>query len=316
MKKYELKNDVISILVVPEVGGLITSIKYLPTQSEILYKHREPLPFSEWKEDFPRVDGIHSFFSGGWFEVIPNAGYATEYAGEKWGLHGESPYLPWEAKFDEPFTIEMSVKLRRYPLALWKQISLVNNSIIVKESLRNESPIDLYFSWLHHPTFGGDLLSEHTTLELDADLIEVDKELGLKYTELEPGFKGKWPYAKARDGNMVDLTKYPSRGVKNTNDLVYVPKVRSGHFRIENKKARICVEGKWDKNVFPTLWIWRALGGGAESPWFGTIYATSVEITTSWPASGLAEQVKRGTAAKILAKEEIKTELRFFVKDF
>jgi hypothetical protein len=317
MRQIKLKNEYVSLTVLPEVGGLITSLKYVPKGIELLYKHREPRPFYEWREDYPRLDGVHSFFTGGWFEVLPNAGYATEYAGEKWGLHGETPYLPWEVELNgrEENTIGLVVALRRYPLKLARKISLENNNIVFKEVIYNLAPVELYFSWLHHPTFGGEFVDEHLRLEIEPVEFVVDRELGLKYSELDLGYRGIWPYAKTRDDRMLDLRTYPKRGLNNTNDLIYLPRVRDGIFKLTNDALGLTFEAHWDPKVFPTLWIWRALGGGPEGPWYGTIYATSVEITTSWPATGLADQVSGGTAAKIGPNQSISTELRFAIME-
>jgi len=312
-----LNNDTLHISILPEIGGIIWSVKY--NGYELMYHHYKELELPwRFKEDFPREDSLHTLFIGGWFEVLPNVGYKTNLLGVSWGLHGETPYLPWKVEYDEekdPNSILLIVQLKRYPIKLYRRISLNRNEILLREKVVNLAPIDLYFSWLHHPTFGGDLLDDSTIIELSNNTeIEVDKYLGLKYSQFEAGFRGEWPIAKGKDSKIYDLSRYPPKGSQNTNDLIYVPKMKRGWFKIINEKRKITFEAEYENSLFKSLWIWRPVGGGPEDPWYGTIYATSLEITTSWPATGLSEQVKLGTAEVIKANSKIETVLKFTIK--
>jgi hypothetical protein len=313
LRLCELSSEELSVSVIPQFGGLIWSIEDVSTGTQFLYHHyKEPRPFSSYLEDFPRTDPIHTFFVGGWFEVLPNAGYSTNFAGTSWGLHGETVYIPWEVQFDEerdPLSLLTLAKLNRYPMKLYRRLSVRGRELIISERLVNLSPVDLKFSWLHHPTFGGNFLDENVRIEVEETEIVVDNYLNLKYGELEPGYRGKWPRARTKDGRVVDLSSLPRRGTQNTNDVVYIPKVNRGKFRIENLKKGVEIEFDYDPSIFPSLWIWRPIGGGPEDPWYGTIYATSLEITTSWPATGLAHQIEMGTASTLRANSSISTQI-------
>ena len=302
----------LEVSVIPELGGLIWSIRY--GGFEMLYHHRVPEPIEHFREGLMPEDFYNVLFFGGWFEVIPNAGYASRYGGVSFGLHDEAPYLPWRVEYDEEvdeYSILMIAELRKYPLKLYRRIRLINsNEVLIKERLINLSGQVLKFSWLHHPNFGGDLLSEHTVLELPKGTeVEVDKYLNGESSILEPGYRGLFPMVKSKSGGMVDLSRFP-RDI-NTNDLVYVPNVKGNWFKLINEDLGIRLEVNWDSSVFRSMWIWRPLGGGFNYPWFGRIYATAVEPTTSWPATGLAEQAKNGTAYEIQGNDQINTWIKF-----
>ena len=259
-------------------------------------------------------------FVGGYYEILPNAGYLSTYKGARFGLHDETPYLPWKVEFDEerdPESLLLIVSLIKFPLKLYKRITLRDGVIDIDERLVNKSPTaTLPFSWLHHPTFGVGIIDGNAELELPASTtIEVDSYLQSETVCLEPGYKGKWPLAMEKGGKPVDLSRFPERGTKNCDDLVYVPSIADGKFSIRNKQKGISLQASWDKDVFGSLWLWRAFGGGNAYPWFGNVYCTAVEITTSIPATGLADQVKLGTAKWIGPNEEIRTSLKFEVNE-
>ena len=309
LRVVKVSRGELEVSVIPELGGLIWSIKF--GGLELLYHHRDPEPIEHFREGLTPENFYDIVFFGGWFEAIPNAGSASRYGGVSFGLHDEAPYLPWKVEYDEEvdeYSILMIVELRKYPLKLYRRIKLTNgNEVLIKERLINLSNQSLKFSWLHHPNFGGNLLSEHAVLELPKGTeVEVDKHLNTS-SILEPGYKGLFPMVKSKNGEMVDLSRFP-RDIA-TEDLIYVPSVKDNWFRLINEDLGIRLEVNWDSSVFRSMWIWRPLNS-PNYPWFGRIYAIAIEPATSWPATGLAEQVKNGTAYEIQGNGQINTWVR------
>ncbi len=308
-----LENEKLRLILHPNRGGLISSILLKQKNLEYLLQGSAVLNTPDITA-FPSGDPIHTSFRGGYFEVLPNAGYANNYSNVTWALHSETPYIPWEVQFDEQNnenSILCVARLRRYPMILHRRITLEGNKILMKEQVQNVSKVPLKFSWLHHPTFGGDLLDESTELNLPEGKIISDNYLGLEETETVPGAIGTWPLIKSKKGKPADLSRYPARGTTNTNDLIYFPDMNETWFRLYNHDKKFGIECEWDKNVFPTVWIWRCLGGGSKDPWYGRQYATSVEITSSWPVTGISKQVENGTALSLGGNESISTFLNY-----
>ncbi|MCL5989016.1 MAG: aldose 1-epimerase [Candidatus Thermoplasmatota archaeon] len=311
-----LSSENISLTLIPELGGVISSIKFLPNGTEMLARIRD-----ERSPEISRLGRtadnlLDLLFIGGYYEILPNAGYITEYNGIEFGLHDETPYIPWKLEYDEerdPNSILLIVSLIKYPLKLFRRITLRDNTIVFDERLVNLSPTStLPFSWLHHPTFGEEFIGEDSILELPENTqLEVDSFLESDSTCLRAGYKGNWPSAMQKNGKLEDLSRFPSRGSRNCDDLVYVPVVREGTFTIRNNKKRIALRATWDKEIFGAIWLWRPFGGGNGYPWFGRVYCAAVEIATSTPVSGLGDQVKLGTAKWIHPNEEIKTTLKY-----
>ncbi|MCL5252714.1 MAG: aldose 1-epimerase [Candidatus Thermoplasmatota archaeon] len=312
-----LRSDDLQITIIPELGGVIWSIKHLRTDREFLSQVREPRPLSYYRDLYPTKNLLDICLIGGWYEVLPNVGYYSQYNGAEFGLHEETAYLPWKLEYDEsanPDTISMKVQLTKYPLEIVKRIRLRDEHITIEEKLLNKSDEELKFAWLHHPTFGGDMLDDGTELIIEDCEFEIDSYLPTTNASLEPGYRGLWPHGKNKSKEDVDLSKYPGKGDTNCDDLIYIPKMKSGKFLIQNNRKKMTFSARWDKDIFPTLWIWRALGGGNGYPWYGSIYATAIEISTSYPATGLADQCRMGTASTISGRKELKTVFEFEAK--
>lgn len=317
MKVIFLDSDELSLSIIPEHGGVINSLKLVKEGTELLAQIRKPQPPSTYREGKAADNLLDLMLVGGWYEVLPNAGYVSDHLGTTFGLHDETPYLPWRAEYDsdrDPASVFLSVSLKKVPLTLSKRITVYGSDIILEEKITNHSSVRLPVSWLHHPMFGGGFIDEFASLELPDCNLEVDTSLPTTYSSLQPGFSGKWPYAKDKSGNDVNLSTFPRKGSINCDDLVYVPEVSEGRFKMINTRKGISFEALWDKEIFGSLWIWRPLGGGAGYPWFGRIYGTAVEITTSWPASGIAEQERLGTAFHLEPEAVTETKLTFRVR--
>ena len=183
-----LENEKIRLILHPNRGGLISSILLKEKNYEYLLQGSGILNTPDILA-FPAADPIHTSFRGGYFEVLPNAGYANNYSNVTWALHSETPYVPWEVQFDEQNnenSILCIARLRRYPMILYRRITLEGDRILMKEKVQNISNLSLRFSWLHHPTFGGDLLNESAELNLPKGKIISDNYLGLEETETAP----------------------------------------------------------------------------------------------------------------------------------
>ncbi len=304
--RFILNNDIISLTIVPEIGDIIKSIKYLPENFEYLYNHYRPLKkYYEIAGGSYNEDLLNSMFSGGYFDAVPNAGYKCSVNNTTFGLHDETPYIPWDVKEHHEEYISTFTYLYKYPLKIEKDIELKHNKILIKESIENISGEKLPYSWLHHPTFGSNLLSGETIINISDSNIISDSSLGNLNARFKRGYEGKWPFVLDNNGSKVDISKFPDKGKYNTNDLLYLTEVKKPEFSIENNKRKIIF--RYDNNLFKCLWLWLPTGGGPGYPWFGTIYAMAIEMSTSFPASGLYGQINNKTANYIEPYDKIST---------
>lgn len=299
-----------------DLGATISTLTHKKSDVNLLYRHYKDFkPFKSIVDNYPREDSLHTFFGGGYFEALPNAGYTSINANHvKQGLHGELPFIPFECQViqdKDKIEANLTGDFYRYPFRLEKKITIsaaTPAKLDFKEKLINLSPSELHYSWLHHPTFGSPFLDESVEIDVPAAEIKVH-EFGdiIADSTLESGYNGRWPYAKRKDGEMEDLRKYPKVGSQNTVDVVYIPSVKKPTYSIYNRNLGLGVRFDWDKAMFPHLWYWRPIGGGRGDPWFGTIYAMSLEIASSYPATGLDDQVANQTSKTIKAESAVET---------
>ena len=65
---------------------------------------------------------------------------------------------------------------------------------------------------------------------------------------------------------------------------------------------------KWNKKMFPFIWIWRMYGKGfKEAPWWGRVQCMALELCSSFSPIGLTKAIENKTVIKMKPKEEIST---------
>lgn len=314
VKIIEVYNDMIYLQMAPELGGLIWTIYDKTKNVNILGKVRELKSLSYFDGLIKNKDFLDLSFVGGWYDIIPNPGYFNEFGGASYGLHEETPYLPWTAYYDkyEGDKVSMNINLVKVPLSIQKEIRIEKTIITVTETVRNNSSEQIKFGWLHHPFFGEEVINGDTSLKLPPCNIEVDSNIEKNKSILKPNFTGEWPFCETLSGGYADLSKLPDKGKENIEDLVYLSNLERGEAIFQNNLKGFKYKVTWDPNVFKYLWLWRAFGGGSGYPWYGNIYGLGMELASGYP-SGISEQSKRGRVITLEGNKKIKTEIKLFI---
>jgi len=200
-----------------------------------------------------------------------------------------------------------------YPLSInkWLILKQGQKSFTIKEKVTNNSEQDLEFSWLQHVAFGEPFLRPGNLVNLAAKKAVVHTP-EIAGSNLPPGKEFTWPVVTDKEGKEVDLSIIPRKEVRS-HDLVYITNVEDGWYALTNTEKRLGFGIVWDKRVFPHIWFWRPLGGAWNHPWFGRAWAIALEPCTSWPATGLSDQIRKGTAAKIEGGQSIETDINVVV---
>ena len=319
MRTLIMENEYLRIVVLLDKGSDIIEFLYKPLDVDFMW--HSPLGYrnpSMFVETCSRMDGSFlDYYGGGWQDILPNAGGACAHRGAEWGQHGETALIPWrctiEKETSEEVIAHLNTKCYRYPFTIDKWIILRRKEKIltIREKLTNESEQSLEFSWLQHLTFGEPFLSPKCVIDLAAETV-------LTHTQEIPGSilpvkrKFKWPVVEGKHKENIDLSRIPPKNVRS-HDLAYLMDLREGWYGITNTEMKLGFGLIWDKSVYPYIWFWRPLGGAWDYPWFGRAWAIGLEPCTSWPATGLIDQIKEGTAAKINGKSSIETEIKAVV---
>jgi len=314
MRVAFLENDVIRVGVLLDKGADIFEFTFKPQDIDFMWQ--SPI---EMRKPFVATSALpegafHDYFYGGWQEVLPSAGWASEpYLGTYQGLHGEASLLPFEATITEntPETtsLKTGVRLYRSPLALERTMSITRDSatLFIKERLVNESEENFAVMWGHHPALGIPFLNENCVIRVPAKKVEV---LAFHPNGLwEPGGDYDYPMVpNRRTGKLQDISKVLSKDTRSV-DVVFFKELEEGFYTITNQNLKIGFGMAWDKELFKYLWMWQVYGGHNDYPWYGRTYNIALEPFSSYPPAGIQNAIKNGTALVMGPNQVIDTNL-------
>jgi hypothetical protein len=314
MRVAYLENEVVQVGVLLDKGADIFEFTFKPLDLDFLWQ--SPI---ELRKPFVATSALpegafHDYFYGGWQEILPSAGWASEqYMGTYQGLHGEVSLLPFEATIvqDTPDCVSLRTRVRTYrsPLTLERTMSLQRNRsvLFIHERLVNESDGEYAIMWGHHPALGTPFLDENCVLKTPAKSVEV---LAFHPNGLwKPGGDYNYPLVpNLRTGQLEDITLIKSQNTKSV-DVVFFKELEEGWYLINNLKQSVGFGMAWDEKLFRYLWMWQVYGGHNDYPWYGRTYNIALEPFTSYPPAGVQNAIKNGSALILKPNQVIETDM-------
>lgn len=313
MRVAFLENDQIRVGVLLDKGADIFEFTYKPHDLDFLWQ--SPI---ELRKPFVSTSALpegafHDYFYGGWQEVLPSAGWASEpYMGTYQGLHGEVSLLPFEASIVEntPERVSLRTWTRTYrsPLALERTMSLERDkaALFVHERLVNEADCEFAIMWGHHPAVGEPFLDANCVVSVPARKVEV---LAFHANGLwQPGGDYEFPLVpNQRTGELEDITRVRPRAERSV-DVVFFKDLDEGWYGITNEKQNVGFGMAWDHKLFQYLWMWQVYGGHNDYPWYGRTYNVALEPFTSYPPAGVQNAIQNRSAYLMEPGEELETD--------
>lgn len=314
MRVAFLENDLIRVGVLLDKGADIFEFTFKPVDLDFMWQ--SPI---EMRKPFVATSALpegafHDYFYGGWQEVLPSAGWASEpYQGTFQGLHGEVSLLPFEANIteDTPEVVSLRTWVRMYrtPLKLERTLTLHHSksALFIHERLVNESPGEFAIMWGHHPAFGEPFLDEHCVVRAPAKKVEV---LAFHPNGLwEPGGDYEFPMVpNRRTGQLQDITHVLGQSARSV-DVVFFKELSEGCYTLTNEKMDVGFGMAWDVSLFKYLWMWQVYAGHDDYPWYGRTYNCALEPFTSYPPAGIQNAMRNGSAYILMPDEVIETDL-------
>ncbi len=314
MRIAYLENEAIRVGVLLDKGGDVFEYTYKPRDLDFMWQ--SPI---EMRKPFVATSALpegafHDYFYGGWQEILPSAGWASEpYMGVYQGLPGEASLLPVDATVleDVPHRVSLRTRVRLYrsPLTLERTLSLARDkaALFIKERLVNESEGEFAIMWGHHPSLGTPFLNENCVVQAPAKKVEV---LAFHPNGLwEPGGDYDFPMVpNRRTGQLQDITKVLPKDACSV-DVVFFKELAEGWYAITDQKAEVGFGMAWDNSLFKYLWMWQVYGGHNDYPWYGRTYNCALEPFTSYPPAGITTAIKNGSALVMKPAEVIDTDL-------
>jgi hypothetical protein len=314
MRIAYLENETIRVGLLLDKGADVFEYTYKPKDLDFMWQ--SPI---EMRKPFVATSALsegafHDYYFGGWQEILPSAGWASEpYMGTYQGLHGEVSLLPVESAVleDTPESVSMRTRVHLYrsPLTLERTLSLKRDqaSLFVKERLVNESEGEFAIMWGHHPALGMPFLNENCVVQTPAKKVEV---LAFHQNGLwEPGGDYDFPMVpNRRTGQLQDITKVLPKDTRSV-DVVFFKELAEGWYAITDQKTNVGFGMAWDKSLFKYLWMWQVYGGHNDYPWYGRTYNCALEPFSSYPPAGIQNAIKNGSALVMKPAEVIETDL-------
>lgn len=314
LRTVTLENELLRVSVLADKGTDIFEFLYKPQDLDFMWhsfngiKSLNSITVTKQNPGGSFLD----FYEGGWQELFPNINDDCEYMGAHLGMHGEVCLLPWQYSVlvDKPEEIRVKFQVRtvRTPFYLEKELGMRSEdpTLYIRERVINEGCIELQFMWGHHPAFGPLFLDDNC-------VIQVPENVKARTYWVNPGGNSVlpldkefvWPQVIGSDGRQWDVSRVPSPDSKIVQ-MYYLYDLPRGWYMLKNTKRNVGFELKWDKNIFPILWVWGAYGGFEQYPWYGRNYNLALEPWSAVPHN-LAELAKTGKGIRIRPQEEIET---------
>ena len=128
--------------------------------------------------------------------------------------------------------------------------------------------------------------------------MHTQKELSFENQRFAPNSEFSWPMAESVKGELIDVSKMPSRE-SDTADMLYFTDPDDAWYAVTNQRLGIGFGMVWDVKAFPCLWMWQVCRGSYGYPWYGRTYNMALEMVTSPPEHGIDSAVKNQTALLI-----------------
>jgi hypothetical protein len=290
----------LTVDVLPEYGGTVTSIRRTADDLELLHQTPWGLPH----RGLPSMSGTaevqrYDEDPGGWQSIFPNGGDTVTINGADQGFDGEARVSAFEVTELTDTEINMSTRLRRCPIEMTKIINLDGDSVTVTESVRNVSAEDQDVMWASTVRLAAPLISKDTEIECGTALVRPDAAIryDADYDDVTP-----WPRTPGRS-SMINLRYLPAPGSENR--AAYLTDLSESRATITNRAIGCAVTLDWDTDPWPYLWYMLEAGETEGHPWFGSGYFLALSPSSSWPAHGLHDARRISSSAlKLIGGEE------------
>ena len=290
-----LENELLRVVVLPELGAKIWSLVDKRRDRELLWHNPRvaprPAPFGAAYDDW---------FAGGWDELFPNDA-PVEIDGERYPDHGELWSMPWQWSLVEQTRDQVTVALRHSGIVTAthyeKRLTLRSGEPLLRIAahIRNEGPQPLDFLWKLHPAL---TITPDSRIDLPARRVEIDHGFRARLGELAAF---EWPYAALEGGERVDMRRVPPYEARSC-DFYYAVELEDGWCALTDTASRAGFGLAFDKEIFRTVWVFGAYGG-----WRG-LYTTILEPCSGYPYR-LDQAIARGTASRLAPGQDLRTEI-------
>lgn len=275
IERIHLRNDTLEVIVLPEVGAKILSLKSPHTGQEFLWQNPRIAP-----QPYPIEANFDNYWCGGWDDAFPTC-ETCSHNGEVYPNLGELRSVSWFVERHEPASlVRLSAAGPISPIRAEKEIRLTRASVEMTFTISHLGHTPIEFIWGTHPAYS---IFPDSILHIPAREGLVgqsnDPVLGC------PGQSYPWPHLQTAQGSTNMSRVFPAGTLMAGH---YAAKLDDGWYAVESPERRSGVLFEFPLDVCPFLWLWLSYGG-----WRG-YYVAILEPWTSCPVT-LTEAVAANT---------------------
>ena len=296
-----VENELLRVVIIPELGGKIYDIVFKPLWKNILWHNPRISP-----RKVPFGVAFDDVWSGGWDEIFPNDA-ASVLNGEKYPDMGEIWSIPWDYSItnDKPkksITVTISAFSPISTCKIVRALTLneYDSRIFLHYSLQNIGQNQMRFLWKLHPAFA---VNDSCTIIIDGGKTIVDS----RYRQFfEPkSHEYHWPNSTRKGGEPFDVSKVRSQS-DNTCTLHYVTELKEGSVALRNPREKADVVLKFPKEILNCVWLFLPYGG------YRGIYNAVIEPSTSYPYD-LSQAIQEGHYSKLDPNERLDADVELIL---
>lgn len=202
-----LENDLLRLVVIPELGGKIVSLVSQRTQREWLWRN----PYLPLARPPLNVTNFGHFDSGGWDEIFPTVD-PCRIPKTPWGErlltdHGELWYRPWrtisEKANNDAASLALAVQPSELPFQFERVLTLTSEGPLeIGYRLTNLCDQELPYLWAAHPLVA---IRSGDEIRLPAGC-RVSSTAWLNLDPAQQAIPFAWPHLDLSDGRSLDLS--------------------------------------------------------------------------------------------------------------
>lgn len=241
-----LENDLMRVLIVPELGAKIVSLLDKAHDFEWLVPPMRPLQKAGYGADFVSQD------MSGWDEMMPTIVACTN-AGAAFPDHGEIWSIPWKVQ-EAASEVVLSVAGRALPYQFTRSATLVTPDCLeLRYTVKNTGTTAFHYLWAAHPQFNADA---DTRIVLPPEVKQMVNVMDGDSTWGASGALYDWPEAKPRDGRVWRLDQVRAAQNQACRKFYLPPEQSVSWAALVHPGLRCQIHLSWSPDDSPYLGLW------------------------------------------------------------
>lgn len=285
LNAYQIENEFLSLLILPQYGCKLASLYKKDTGREFLFQSpREKLTPPPYAAAFSAYD------SSGFDEVFPSIDACPYPLGKYRGIpipdHGEVWALPWQHTLHaDGLGLTGWTQSPALPYRFTRDLTLAGNEVRLHYRVENLANEPFEFIWTPHCLLH---CSPHTVLRVPANLKEVMTVEHASQTLGPWGTRHTYPQTTSVQGRPVNLAATEPVTAQNCEKFYFTSPNTAGWCAICHQDNGDSLTYRYDADKVPYLAVWKTQGG------YRGDYNLALEpCTGEWDDLYMAHKIRR-----------------------